>query len=247
MIRNVWLPRIAAVALALALPIAAVGLNTAAMQLPADFAPTAVRLPVDGYGGANRGRFSIDRYSGQFTRIESRLAVFDPVYASNRGSASFTLEGPDLGGSISAECRFKQNVVTAGIVTFDPKKFAFVCDIEGSELLPDGQLTLGEPRPEGLRQRLAARASRRGLAEFGSIEIEIESVHQYAESRIVAPTPVGYLLSVDSVVGGALELTDINPTIFVADSLDEQNRLAILTAAIAVSLLRDPANSTLGE
>lgn len=234
-------------ALALLAPVKGFGLKTAAMQLPADFAAEAVRLPVEGYGGANRGRFRIAPYSGEFTRIESRLGIFDPLYASNRGTASFSLIGPEIDGTIQADCRFKQNVATIGIVSFDPRKFGFTCELTGQGSYLPGRLTLSQPRPEGFKQRVLARDARRGIAEFGPAAIEVESVHAYAGSRIQSQTPVGYLLRLDSRVIGALELTDINPTVFLASDLTGEARLMTLLTAISVSLLRDPANSTLGD
>jgi hypothetical protein len=217
------------------------------MKLPSDFVATAERLPVEGYGGANRGTFNVDAYGGEFTRIESRLAVFDPLYASNRGTASFTMRGPGIDGSANADCSFKQNVVTVKAVTFDPKKFAFVCELAGDALPLPGRLTLGEPKPEGFRQRVLAFARRVGVAELGPSTIEIESVHEFSGSRIRSQTPVGYLLRQGELIIGALELTDVNPTIMLARDLTEPHRLSTLMAAVAVSLLRDPANTPLGD
>jgi len=234
-------------ALALAVPLAVTGIETAAMRLPEDFAAAAERLPVAGYGGRNRGEFTVAAYGGQFTRIESRLAVFDPLYASNRGTASFSLTGPDLGSPVAADCEFRENVVTIGVVTFDPKKLAFVCDITAADPALSGRLILGEPRPEGIRQRLLTQAVRRGTAELGSVQIEIESVHQYANSRIQASAPVGYLLRHEATLVGALELTDVNPTLLLRQELPAPVRQSTLIAALAVSLLRDPANSSLGD
>ncbi len=234
-------------ALSLIFSVPSVGLQTASMKLPPEFAAAALRLPVDGYGGANRGQFTVGGYSGEFTRTESRLAIFDPLHVSNRGTASFVMRGPGIADSAGADCTFRENVVTVGVVTFDPKKLVFVCEFAGSGIAFSGRLTLGEPRPKGLMQRVIARASRRGLAEFGSTQIEIESVHDYQGSRLQAPTPVGYLLTSESRVIGALELTDVNPTVFLAEGLSEHMSRSALMAAIAVSLLRDPAESTLGD
>jgi hypothetical protein len=239
--------KLALAAIALLLPFPSLGLKTAAMKLPSDFAATAERYPVEGYGGANRGRFEVGLYSGEFTRIESRLALFEARYASNRGKSSFKLRGPGIDGFIEAECSFEQNVATIGIVTFDPEKLTYVCDITRSGTGGAGRLTLGEPRPDGLKQRLLARSIRRGWADFESSRIEIDSVHEYADSRLQAQTPVGYLFSIDSHVGGALELTDVDPTILFDRGLSGPDRLAVLVTALAVSLLRDPADSGLGE
>ena len=234
-------------ALGLLQPVLALSLETAAMKLPPDLEEAAVRLPVSGYGGANRGTYSVDEYRGEFERVETRLAIFDPLFASHRGGAQFTMNGPGIDGTISADCSFKQNVATAGIVTFDLKKFAFVCDISGAGADLSGRLVLGEPRPKGFKERLLARATRRGVAEVGGRTIEIESVHDYAGSKFQSQAPVGYVLKADSQVLGALELTDVNPTVFVTGSSSAKDRLATLVAAIAVSLLRDPADSTLAD
>jgi hypothetical protein len=229
------------------LPRPATGLKTAEMKLPPGFDERAQRFPVRGYGGANKGRFTVAEYGGDFTRIELRLAVFDPLFARNYGSASYSLSGAGLEQPVGAECRFKQNAVTVGVVTFDPRKFIFDCELwsKGSE--PAGRLSLGEPKKEGLKQKLLAQATRRGVAELDNIPVSIESVHAYAGTRIQAPTPTGYLFSRDTVVVGALELTDLNPTVYLADSLAGSERLSVLRAAIAVSLLRDPAESPLGD
>lgn len=226
---------------------AALALETARMRLPPEFAAAAERLPAKGYGGANRGRYSVGDFSGDFTRIESRFAVFDPLIATNRGKSSFTLEGPDLGGTFAAECRFKERVVTVGILTFDAKKLAYVCTVTDGAGVGIGSLTLGEPKPSGLKARVLARAERQGVAELGSLRIEIASVHQYERSKISSQTPVGYLLSFDSEVVGAIELTDSDPTFFFHGGLAPEIRRATLIAALGLSVLRDPAESTLGD
>jgi hypothetical protein len=223
------------------------GLETAAMKLPPDFAAVAERLPAKGYGGANRGRFEIGDFHGEFTRIESRLAVFDPLYASNRGKSSFTLEGPGIDGPIGAECGFKQNVVTVGVVTLDAKKLAYVCEIVGGSGQSIGSLTLGEPKPAGFKERLLARERRLGEAQVDSIRIGIESVHEYDRSKLGSQTPVGYLLFLDSKIVGAIELTDANPTFLFHAEVAPEIRRATLVAALGLSVLRDPAESALAD
>ena len=234
---------------ALAAPFASpvFGLKTAAMKVPPELAADAIRLPVSGFGGKNRGEFTIGDFSGEFTRIESRLAIFDPAYASSRGTASFAIAGPGIDGRLRADCSFKENVVTLGVVTFDSKKLAFVCELDSSSGGTVGRVVLGEPRPEGFKQRLLARAARTGAAEIGATRLELASVHEYEGSRFKSQTPTGYVVTSNASVVGALELTDVNPTIFVASSLSDDDRRSTMLAALAVSLLRDPAVSTLGD
>jgi hypothetical protein len=222
-------------------------LEIARMRVPEELAAVAHRLPASGYGGANRGRFVIGDYRGDFTRIESRFAVFDPLYAANRGKSSFTLAGPGVEDTIAAECRFKERVVTVGVLTFDATKLAYVCDIKDADGGTAGSLTLGEPKPSGFESRLLARAERKGLAEIGSVRIEIASVHQYDRSKLSSQTPVGYVLSLDSQAVGALELTDSNPTFFLHAGMAPNVQRATLIAALGLSVLRDPAVSALGD
>lgn len=232
-------------ALAMTTATAALALDVARMKLPEGLG-AAERLEASGYGGKNRGRFAFGDYRGDFTRIESRFAVFDPLYAANRGKSSFTLEGPGVDGTIAAECRFKERVVTVGVLTFDATKLAYVCEItDGTGSI--GSLTLGEPKPSGFKERVLARAARRGLLEVGDVEIGIESVHHYERSKLSSQVPVGYVLTFDSQPVAALELTDSDPTFLLGGALTPELRRAALVAALGLSVLRDPANSALGD
>jgi len=222
-------------------------LRTATMRLPDELASASARLPFEGFGGKNRGQFRLGDYSGEFTRIESRLAIFDPGYVSNRGTGSFSLSGPGIDGTINGECSFKENVVTIRIVTFDTRKFGFVCDMHDASRGPVGRLTLVEPRPSGMRARLVARSERVGEADVHSVAFDIRSGHEYEGSRLKAQVPVGYVLSIDSTPVAALELTDVNPTLILADSLPDAWRTPTLVAALSLTVLRDPAASTLGD
>lgn len=225
----------------------AVALETARMRLPPDFAPVAERIPAKGFGGANRGRYTAAELRGEFVRIETRFAAFDPLYVSNRGKSSFTLEGPGIAQPISGECKFKERVVTAGVVTFDAKKFAYVCTIEDHDTGGAASLTLQEAKASTFKEQLLARAERSGSAEVRGMSIQIASVHDYENSRLSSQTPVGYLLSLDGDVIGALELTDVNPVLMLRKDLDAQARTATLVAELALAVLRDPADSTLGD
>ena len=221
-------------------------LETAKMELPEPFAMTAERLAADGFGGFNRGRFELGPYRGEFTRIESRWAVFDPLYASSRAKSSFTLEGPGFDDVVSAQCQMKEGTVTIGVVTFDPKKMTYQCDFERRGLPMAASFVLGEARPENMRARLASRAERRGEAVIDGVRVSMRSVHRYAKSRWQSQTPVGYVLEVDARVVGAIELTDTDPTLFL-DPAAGEIRDAALIAAMALAVLRDPEESALGE
>lgn len=238
---------VAVTVVALAAAVAAPAFQIARMRMPPELAAETEELRATGYGGANRGSFELGDYRGDFTRIESRFAIFDPLYAVNRGKSSFTLEGADVDGTISAECGFKERIVTVGVLTFDAKKLTYVCDIADGGGANLGSLTLGEPKPDGFKERLLALAERRGLAEIGDIRIEIASVHAYAASKLISPTPVGYVLSHEEQPIGALELTDSNPRFFFRSAASPEIRHAALIAALGLSVLRDPASSALDD
>lgn len=220
---------------------------SARMQLPDDFLAAATSLPISGFGGRNSGDYRLGAGGGAFSRIESRLAVFDPLYVSNRGRSSFTLTGPEFGDGLSGECSFRENVVSAGVLTFDPKKLAYVCVLSRGNGEVAGAMTLGEPKPRSLRERVLAQAIRVGEAELGAVRVGIESVHRYAGARLVSDVPVGYTLRLDQRLAGAVELTDVEPTILPGGVADESERLALRAAALAVVVLRDPAKSALGD
>lgn len=167
--------------------------------------------------------------------------------ATSRGYRAFRRSGAGIAGIVVGECRFRERVVTVGVLTFDAEKLAYVCEIrrENGDWL--GRLTLGEPKAKSLKQRVLARAERLGLAEIGDVRIDIASVHDYEGSRLGSQAPVGYLLSVDARPVAALELTDANPTFFFQAGLPGDLRRAALVAALGLSVLRDPADSALAD
>jgi hypothetical protein len=232
---------------AAALAAAAAGFEIARMQLPAELATEADRVVASGFGGKNRGHYELEDGGGEFTRIESRFAVLDPLYAANRGKSSFTLEGDDAGDGAAAECAFRERTVTIGVVTFDPAKLAYVCDVRDGRGAALGSLALGEPRPEGFKQRMLAREQRRGVAEIGGVSLELSSVHHYEGSRLSSQVPVGYVLMHGTEPVAALELTDSNPSFMFRSGLAPEVRRAALLAALGLAVLRDPAASTLGD
>jgi len=221
--------------------------ETARMQLPQELAASAERHAISGIGGRNRGEYRLGSGGGSFVRIESRFAVLDPLFEANRGRSSFTLAGQEFSTTLAGECSFKENVVNVGVLTFDAKKLAYVCTISSGNGAFDGSLTLGEPKPRNMRERVLAQAIRVGSADVGSIRVGIESVHRFEGSRIVSDVPVGYTLSLDDRIVGAVELTDVNPTIILASGVEVAERHAVLAAALGVAVLRDPANSALGD
>lgn len=108
-------------------------------------------------------------------------------------------------------------------------------------------LVLGEPKPENLRARVLARAERRGEAKLGGVTLAIRSVHRYAGSRLQAPAPVGYLFEIDGRPIGAVELTDVDPAVYLPTADSTEVRNAAIVTALALAVLRDPAASPLED
>lgn len=243
--RAVWVGR--CVVLGLLLAGVAESLQTARMALPPELAARAERHEARGFGGHNRGDYRLAEYSGAFTRIESRWAVFDPLYARSLAKSSYALSGPGLEAAISAECEMKEGTATIGIVTFDPKRMIYQCAFTRDGLPMPARFVLGEVKPDSMRARLVARAERRGELEVEGLRVTLASVHRYAGSRFTSQTPVGYVLEMDGTAVGAVELTDVNPVIFIDPALGLEARNATLMASLAVAVLRDPENSALAD
>jgi len=222
-------------------------IETARMELPAEFADRAERITIEGFGGWNKGTYAFREYRGEFRRGESRLGIFDPLYVSSKGKSSFTLTGPGLAGEFAAACEMKKGAVTVGIVTFDPKKLSYRCEFRQDGRLADAQFVLGQPKYDSMKERLLAKDLRRGEAIVFDQHFLIESVHRYAGSPISSQAPVGYLLRNGERLVAAVELTDVNPAVYVVSDDDEAMRHATSVVVLALAVLRDPAHSALEE
>jgi hypothetical protein len=219
--------------------------QTARMELPDGLASRVERLSFEGFGGRNEGSYRLGNLTGQFTRIESRWAIADPLYAQNRARSSFTVSGPGFDPPLSATCEMRRGAVTVGVLAFDPQKMTYHCEVEGVGEPP--LLVLGEPKPENFRARVLGRAERRGESRYGEIALAIRSVHRYSGSRLQSSVPVGYLLEVADRAVGAVELTDVDPAAYLPTAEAADVRAAVIATALALAVLRDPATSTLED
>ena len=72
----------------------AMALETARMELPAEFEQRATRVGAEGFGGRNNGTYVIGDYRGKFTRSErgsaSSIRFTSPAKASRRSRSSST-------------------------------------------------------------------------------------------------------------------------------------------------------------
>lgn len=233
------------VGVVLAAPLLA--LEAARMALPDGFATTATRFDASGFGGHNKGQFSLAGFSGEFTRGESRLGVMDPLYVSSKGKSSFSIRDEAGEEILSAECRMGKKTVTIDVVTFDPKKMAYDCDFLSGGDLAGARLVLGQPKASGFKEKLLAADRRRGEAAIGDQHFTMESVHKYQGSKFSSQAPLGYLVESGGKVVAAVDLLDWNPVVFLPGDLDEGTRRSAIVVALALAVLRDPANSALED
>ena len=229
------------------LPIIVSALAVARIELPDGFDDISDRLAVKGFGGRNKGHFEFPGHSGEFSRKESRLGVFDPLLVSNSGKSSFSLTGEAVENAVSASCEITRKAVTIGIVTFDPKKMLYQCELRHANVTSMDRLLLGQPKASGFKERLLAQERRRGEALVLGQHFEIESVHRYQGSKFVSSAPAGYwIMQADSVVA-AVELTDVDPVFYVRRDISTDVRRGVLAVALGLAVLRDPAHSALED
>lgn len=225
----------------------AAGLDTARMALPEEFAQRATRITLEGFGGRNKGSYTMGDYRGSFTRKESRLGIFDPLYASSKGKSSFSFQEKGSPAPLEAVCWMEKGTVTVGIVTFDPKKMIYRCEFRRDQKLEAASFVMGQPRAENMKQRFLARSLRSGESNLNNHHLRFDSVHAYKGTALTSQVPVGYLIRLQDTVVGAVELTDWNPTFYLDSKLDEEVHQSVLITALAIAVLRDPADSALEE
>lgn len=223
---------------------------TARMELPPEFDVQASRIEIKGFGGRNKGDWRLtmpsgDNFSGKFTRSETRLGVFDPLYVRNKGKSSFSISGGSATPQLAAECEFRKVTVNFDIITIDASKLAYQCEFSGDDR--NNWVAIGQPKRDGLKQKFLAQDLRRGEARILGQLLTIDSVHDYAGSKFSSQPPVGYVLHAADQVVGAVELTDKNPGIYLANGLSSDLAHAVIVTGLAIAVLRDPANSALED
>lgn len=220
------------------------GIPAAEMRLPPALAeaPSTV-LPIEGVGGGNKGRFYVGDWQGSFTRSEERLAVFDAL-VTNRAGAGFAIEGPGISWTIEAACRMREKVIEVDIVSFTPSPMAYRCDFSADGRAFPARFELQEVKT-GLADELSRR-QRMGEIALGGEVVQIRSVHRIEGSPFDLASPIGYVFEQRGRAVGAVELNG-QPRLILADRANEGLSRTLTIAAMALALLRDPANSQLGD
>jgi len=228
----------------------AAAIPVAQMALPPDFAARAVRITIDGFGGRNRGDYLLREpdgttFSGEFSRAESRLGVLDPLLVRSKAKGAFSFVDSSTDVSIKADCDMRKLTVNVDIVTVDAKKLVYQCEFRSDGALTDARLFIGQPKRQGLKQKLLAQDLRYGEADLFGQRLSIESVHEYRGSKLGSQSAVGYLLKSGDNLVAAVELTDVDPGLYIVEDLSADMRRIIYVTALAIGVFRDPADSAL--
>lgn len=215
----------------------------AQMRLPAGLAGQGQTLSVEGIGGGNKGSFTVGGWQGSFRRSEERLALFAAL-VSNRASANFTIEGPGISDTIEADCRMRERLIEVDVVSFTPQRMAYACRFTAGGRAFPARFELQEART-GFADDLSRR-QRRGEIALGGEVVQIRSVHKIEGSPFEMANPIGYVFEQQGRAVGAVELNG-KPRLVLADPANEGLSRTLTVAAMALALLRDPANSSLGD
>ncbi len=214
------------------------GLPAAEMRLPPALAGQGKVLPFEGIGGGNCGRFYVGPWQGSFTRSEERLAVFD-AFVTNSAAAGFVMEGPGISWTIDADCRMRERVLELAPVSLTPAPMAYACRFTADGRAFPARLELQEVR-EGFADALSRR-QRIGEIALGGEVVQIRSVHRVKGSPFELASPIGYVFEQRGRMVGAVELNG-RPRLILAEGMDEGLSRTLTIAALALALLRDPAD-----
>lgn len=171
------------------------------------------------------------------------MTYFD-TFDRRAGHASFTIEGPMISSVIDARCHMRERALQFGSISFTTKPMAYRC-----EFLSDG---LPFPARFELQESVSnvaaalSRYERRGEIALGGEVLQIRSVHRLEGSSFTTDTPIGYQFEQDGRVVGAIELNGA-PRLFTEAGIDPGVKRTLVIGALALALLWDPADSTLGD
>lgn len=216
-------------------------IRPAAMQMPSDLAQSASAIPISGIGGGRHGRFAVGDYRGGFERSEERLALFD-LFATNKGHAAFTIEGPEISDYIDTRCRMREREIDLGILEFKPAKMALRCEFLAAGYPFPARFELQEVS-KGLGGALGRR-ERRGEIALGGELVQMRSVHRVEGSPLAVAAPIGYIFEQRGRPVGAVELNG-QARLFLAPGTDPGLARTLTIAAVTLAVFWDPANSAL--
>lgn len=231
------------VGLSLAVLAGCASLPAARMVLPESLV-LADEIQVSGIGGGNLGAFSAGSFNGGFERDETRLAWGDSILERRRAMTRFWLSGPSTDGRLEVACQMHAEAVTFGLLHAETAPMDYVCEIESERSTPLGRLEV-RAVPSRLRAGLSLH-ERQGQIELSGLVFQIRSEHALEGSTHRMAAPMGYLFEQGGQPIGAVSLNGA-PLVTLRNGSDARTREAVLVASLALGLMRDPAESALGQ
>lgn len=214
----------------------------------------AERIDVTDVSGWSSGTFRLGDARGVVRHVDRRNAVgwgrpviggaFDAVrvgQAVRYGTLAFEISRADLGGALSARCRYarEEHRDTLGVLDIAteamPLRLACVFRRDGRDA---GVLDLSAVR--STTRDLAEH--RRGTVTLGSQHLFIRSLHEVADTSLPSATPVGYRIDAGDDRPVALVELTAGTSRRVIVSRDPSRRAATLAAVLTLALFRDPGD-----
>ena len=143
-----------------------------------------------------------------------------------------------------ATARMREKVIAMEPVSFPPSPMAYACEFSADGRAFPARFELQEVKT-GLADELSRR-QRMGEIALGGEVVQIRSVHTIEGSPFEMASPIGYVFEQKGRAVGAVELNG-QPRLILADPANEGLARTLTIAAMALALLRDPANSPLGD
>lgn len=216
-------------------------IRPAHMKVPDSLLATTSMHSVEALGSGTRGSYRLAAHGGTFRRAESRLQFFE-LLDRRSGSARFTLQGPLIEGQIEAECKMRERAINLGVFSARAKPMSYRCEFAMDGHGIPARFELQEVR-EGLAGALN-KSERRGEIAMDPVVLQIQSVHELEGSAFTLATPIGYLFLQNEVPVAAIELNG-RPRVYLPAADDIPLQRAVVTAAIALAIFWDPADSLL--
>ena len=214
----------------------------AEMRLPSELAQAQQR-PISGITGWTHGRFQSGAYQGGYERSEERLVFFD-TFDKRKAHAEFTVTGPEISSVIEARCWMREKAIKLGSASIITRPMAYSCDF----------LSDGRAFPARFELQEESRAlygalnqyQRVGEIALGGEVVQFRSTHKMVGTPLPTAAPIGYFFEQNGRSIGAIELNG-KPRFIVAPGTDPGVERTMFIAAMALSLLWDPAESALGD
>ncbi len=217
--------------------------GVATMAMPDGLSERTEAVPITGIGGGNQGSYRAAEYSGTYHRSETRLAL-GGIIDRRGGFTRFTLNGPALSGPLAADCAIRGTAITLDIGDFRTRPVSYRCDftVGGSAIPARFELQQAITGPAGA----LSVEERRGEIALDRVVLQFRSVHTAASGGLPTGAPLGYVFTLAGRPVGAVG-TNGGRVVHLPTGEDVAVRRAVMVAALAIALFRDPAESGLGE